>query len=68
MIKIEKGVPLRPSGSGAHCKYPFREMEVGDSFLAPLKARNNMTNLAKTKGVKVTTRREGDQIRVWRVA
>lgn len=33
-IKIEKGVPLRRTSS-ANAKYPFRQMEVGDSFLFP---------------------------------
>lgn len=31
MIKIEKNVPL-PS----YCTYPFKDMEVGDSFVVPL--------------------------------
>jgi hypothetical protein len=38
MFKIEKGVPLPPQerGRGAISKYPFAEMEVGDSFSLPL--------------------------------
>jgi hypothetical protein len=35
-VKIEKGVPLPPNynqpGKGRPAKYPFRKMEVGDSF------------------------------------
>lgn len=34
-IKIEKGIPVKSSGSGRIAKYPFRKMEVGDSFLFP---------------------------------
>jgi hypothetical protein len=30
--KIEKNIPI-PSRSGRKCKYPWKEMEVGDSLL-----------------------------------
>ena len=31
MYDIEKGVPM-PAGSGGWGKYPWRKMQVGDSF------------------------------------
>ncbi|QQN73927.1 hypothetical protein [Croceicoccus sp. YJ47] len=77
-IKIEKGVPL-PSSRQAHVKYPFNEMEVGDSFKVTLAESHseNVTNLQRALGSrgaqvlgkgKVATRQEGDAVRVWRVA
>lgn len=37
MFKIEKGVSIPPKGVGIRKaeKYPFRDMEVGDSFFVP---------------------------------
>lgn len=34
-IKIDKGI-AQPSGGGRIAKYPFRQMEVGDSFMFPV--------------------------------
>lgn len=73
-IKIEKGVPMpdsRPSGTSI---YPFESMEVGDSFFAAGKTRQQMDNACghwrKKKGWKFTLqyREEGDGVRtrVWR--
>lgn len=33
MIQIDKGIPIPPKGERTtRQKYPFREMEIGDSF------------------------------------
>lgn len=74
MYKIEKDVP-KPKGSKT--KYPFREMEVGDSVFIPdaPKASNGqfvtMTYIAKSQHkpnhAKFTQRTEGSGLRVWRV-
>lgn len=34
-IEIEKGVPIPDEATGLREKYPFKKMEVGDSFLVP---------------------------------
>jgi len=34
MIDIKQGEPLPPDHRGRPTKYPFKRMEVGDSFLA----------------------------------
>jgi hypothetical protein len=34
-IKIEKGIPCPPRSKYNSSKYPWRTMEVGDSFLFP---------------------------------
>jgi len=38
-FKIEKGVPI-PRKRGEKSKYPFFEMEVGDSFVVPVAGSN----------------------------
>lgn len=40
-FKIDKGIPLPPPAKGGrNGKYPWREMEVGDSFFMPGAARS----------------------------
>ncbi len=31
-IRIDKGVPLSKKSAGRYAKYPFNQMDVGDSF------------------------------------
>ena len=66
-VKIEKNVPFVRTGAGAPNKYPWREMEVGDSFVLPY-VRRGFSTMAKLAGIKVATRKEGDKLRVWRIA
>lgn len=51
--------------------YPYEEMEIGDSFVVPLEARQRVMNANsrafKRLGMRFSARREGDQVRVWRV-
>jgi hypothetical protein len=67
-LKIEKGVPLPTVNTGLTAT--IRILEIGDSFLIPLSAtaRSNVAVTAKRIGVKVVTRKDGDNIRVWRTA
>jgi hypothetical protein len=39
-LKIEKGIPLPPTTMGRARIYPFKEMEIGDSFFVPLNGRD----------------------------
>lgn len=76
VYKIEKNLPIPPSGTGRP-KYPLRDMEVGDSFFVPvplintLKFRNRLssalTYFGKRHSVQFITRSVDDGIRVWRV-
>lgn len=72
MIPIEKGVPLPEPNTTARNtrKYPIREMEVGDSFRADVKA-NTLRSVvyAASRGMKRKYRYapDGDGTRVWRV-
>lgn len=73
-IKIEKGVPL-PVGRG---KYPWREMDVGDSFFVPdvtgvklSAAASAYTIRCRSTGKpvpKFSVRNVDGGVRVWRTA
>lgn len=68
---IEKGVP--PPEQISKAKYPFPEMEVGDSFVAPQsdidKVRFAAGQMARRKGMKFATRRMDDgTYRIWRLS
>ena len=72
---IEKNVPLVRLGHHT-TKYPFAEMQVGDSFLAKCEKANAptvtraATQWGKRNGVKMVTRydKENCGVRVWRVS
>jgi len=65
-ITIEKNIPTPPKRN----IYPYRQMDVGDSFLVP-EARiqivsNNNYRVSKLTGMRFIARREGMGVRVWR--
>ena len=72
-FKIEKGLALPPR-KGA--RYPFREMEVGDSFFVPcpdeekIKRQNRLSGASarpKERGLgKFSVRQVEGGLRVWR--
>jgi hypothetical protein len=68
---IDHNVPIPPARKGPEVKFPFALLGIGDSFFVPGE-RNNVSNAAhqyaKRHGVKFTVRKQGDGIRVWRVA
>ena len=70
---IDKNIPI-PNGAprGAPPKYPFRDMEVGDSVLFP-EAQQKIVAAAhvhgKFTGKKFKTRSTEDGgVRIWRIA
>jgi|TARA_R110000868_G_scaffold102492_11_gene282233 hypothetical protein len=69
MYKIEKGIPV-PFGKG---RYPFYDMQVGDSFFAEGKEPHKVASAAyqfsrkKALGAKYTARTEGTGTRIWRI-
>lgn len=68
-FKIEKGVPVqKPDPGGAPRLYPFAEMEVGDSFVGPKKAAGATSGASKRFSMKFISRKEGDGVRIWRIA
>lgn len=73
MTKIDKGVPIPEilESRGPKSEFPYREMEVGDSFFVErdyLKFRANVSNWnAKLKPKKFIYAKEESGTRVWRV-
>lgn len=66
-MKVEKGIPIP-------ARYPFNQMEVGDSFVVPMEITRYAVSTAahrygKKHGIKFTVRRMTDKtIRCWRTA
>ncbi|MEK0324869.1 MAG: hypothetical protein QQN63_04115 [Nitrosopumilus sp.] len=67
-IKIESGVEVPEYRRGRRAKYPFKELEVGQSFVYPHeKVRLAAASHAKRYGVKFTVRKTEDgKYRCWR--
>jgi len=71
MFNVEKGIDVPPRKSRrGKSKYPFDQMDVGDSFLARGVKLQTLTTAAahygKPLGKKFTARTLDDGIRVWR--
>lgn len=73
-VKTDKGIPIPAKNTrNGLCKYPFGQMEIGDSFFSPqLKANymNGYVQRLKPRKFTVRTMVEGGikGIRVWRIA
>lgn len=72
VFQIEKTIAPPSTNRGRGWKYPFGEMEVGDSFLADQSQnwssiRQAANMWGKRHGVRFTTARVDGGIRVWRV-
>lgn len=67
MSEIEKGIPM-PSGRPMQSRYPWREMEVGDSFVATVKGKGRPAPPKElvAQGWKFAMRMTEDGLRVWR--
>lgn len=72
MVEVEVGVPIAPKGPGRPTKYPWRKMEVGDSFFAEGASVKNFHAAAwrwgKALGRKFLLRQHRNGVRVHRVA
>lgn len=66
-IKIEKGIPVPRAVKSGPVLEALRKMQVGDSILISAGERNNTHNRSKIANIKITTRQEGEKLRVWRV-
>lgn len=73
--KIDRDIPLSSKGS-CHSReklYPFHELQVGESFAAPIEKRYyTASRTSKIKGKKFTQRKRTEDgvvvIRTWRIA
>jgi hypothetical protein len=78
MITIEKNIPIPAITRKATSKYPFADMETGDSFFTPhgtskpASVRSLLYKAAKETGIKVTLRNETVDgtpgVRAWKKA
>lgn len=72
MYEIEKGVPIPKTKSGGTV-YPFRSMEIGDSFAVPKDSKGNaqramMFAHKAIKGHRFIGRTQPDgSLRIWRI-
>lgn len=71
-FRIEKGIDLPKFSGDQSRRYPFPDMEVGDSFAIPpeqaIRIRTAANNWGKLNGRKFSTRKHGGGYRVWRIA
>jgi hypothetical protein len=70
-IKIEKGIPIPPRGTGPKGGVVslIKALAIGDSFTVSANKRSAITMWQKSAGVRLTSRRvDAETIRVWRVA
>ncbi len=69
-MKIDKNVPMPTSQ--ANSKYPFWDMDVGDSFLIDgnevQSVRNASHMCGKRNEMKFTVRKTAEGYRCWRIA
>lgn len=67
-FKIEKDIPVPNIAGRGRTKYPFHELEVGDSlFSESISIRQAAYAFARRKGIKVTVRKTDNGYRVWRI-
>ena len=79
MFAVEKGIPAPDYRTFENRRYyPWKDMEVGDSFYVPARTDEGVTKLqvatsstaigaGKRLKTRYTVRQEGEGVRVWRV-
>jgi hypothetical protein len=65
-FRIEKNIPVPPARGNPI--YPWKHMDIGDSFLVEKANATNLHYAAKRSGIKIRIRKTDFGIRVWRVA
>ena len=79
MIQIEKNIPM-PEGRATGMRYPYADMEVGDSFYVETNGTNELATARRLRGSshafvnrkggegqKFSVRKMDNGFRVWRV-
>lgn len=78
-MKIEKNIPIpskedyvknhyQTHGFYAKISELFKEMQIGDSISMPLICRSGSRNIALRAKIKIKVKKDGENIRVWRIA
>jgi hypothetical protein len=67
--KIEKGIPIPPRRCGRKPRYPFGQMEIGDSVIVEIiSGARAATTYGRRHGKKFQSEKQADgKYRVWRV-
>lgn len=72
MIQIDKNIPLPNKARKSNPKYPWKEMQVGDSFLAKGVKISAIVGgawlVGKRLNFKFSCRTVDGGVRVWRIA
>jgi len=72
MITIDKNIERPAEQASYESKYPWRHMEIGNSFFVsvvlPGSIRSSASSAGKKHRMKFSVHREGDGFRVWRIA
>lgn len=67
--QIDKNIPIPEINQANNVKYPWSDMEVGDSFFCWSKSvKAAASSHKKRTGMCFTVRSEGDGYRVWRTS
>jgi len=71
-IQIDKDIPIPCDGRNGKSKYPFKDMEIGDSFYVEGKTAQQFANVknywAKKLKKEFTSKSEGHGCRTWRLS
>lgn len=73
MIKIQKNIPIPNTTAGRPSKYPFADMEIGDSFELRDVPKNTVLNAASSWAKRNKNKRkfciryENKVTRIWRI-
>lgn len=72
MVEIEKNVPMPKETNTGVPKYPFARMELGDSIFTEKTGsrlvRSAAYSFGKYHGWRFASRKEGEGLRIWRIA
>lgn len=63
-VVIEKDIPIPKEGRS---KYPWHDMEIGDSFVIPKLSISTGAVNDRYKPKKFIARKHGNEYRVWRI-
>ena len=70
-VAIDSKVPIPDRIAGDRSKYPWIEMNIGDSFFVPGRKiesfSGQVVSASKRFGTKYTCRTEDNGVRVWRI-
>ena len=70
-VKIDKDIPMPQDKLGRKPKYPWMDMDVGDSFLLPGKSIHHAASLMvrwqERGGRRYSARTVPEGVRIWRI-